>query len=41
MILLDCLKNHQRDNVIISSFDHAALQKIQRAAPNIPIGLLF
>lgn len=41
MILLDCLKNHQRDNVIISSFDHAALQKIQRAAPSIPIGLLF
>ena len=41
-ILLDCLKNQNReDNVIISSFDHEALQKVQARASFYPIGLLF
>jgi glycerophosphoryl diester phosphodiesterase len=41
-ILLDCLENHRReDNVIISSFDHLTLQKIQHLAPHLPIGLLL
>lgn len=41
-ILLDCLDNHRRrDNLIISSFDHMALEKLQAKAPDIPIGLLF
>ncbi|MFA1819959.1 glycerophosphodiester phosphodiesterase [Virgibacillus oceani] len=41
-ILLDCIQNHRREeNVIISSFDHAALQKIQQEAPGLSIGLLF
>lgn len=41
-ILLDCLKNQQREeNVIISSFDHEALEKVQARASYYPIGLLF
>jgi glycerophosphoryl diester phosphodiesterase len=41
-ILLDCLKNHDRlNNLIISSFDHVALQRFQRLAPDVPIGLLL
>lgn len=41
-ILVDTLKNHLReDNVIISSFDHMALEKVQKRAPHLPIGLLF
>ncbi|SES88982.1 glycerophosphoryl diester phosphodiesterase [Oceanobacillus limi] len=40
--LWSCLKNHQRlDNLIISSFDHVALEKMQRLEPGIPLGLLF
>lgn len=41
-ILLDCLRNHQReDKVLISSFDHQALKNFQGLTSNIPIGLLF
>lgn len=41
-ILLDCLDNHnRRDNIIVSSFDHMALETFQGLAPEIPIGLLF
>nr|WP_256438978.1 glycerophosphodiester phosphodiesterase family protein [Virgibacillus sp. MSJ-26] len=41
-ILLKCVDNHdRRDNIIVSSFDHIALQTFQGLAPDIPIGLLF
>lgn len=41
-ILLDCLKQHNRiDHVIISSFDHMALAKMQELEPNIRLGMLF
>lgn len=40
--LVDCLKEHNRlDNVIISSFDHLALKKVQQLVPNMPLGLLL
>src|SRR5699024_3847373 len=40
--LLHCLRKHHRlENIIISSFDHLALKKIQQLNPDIPIGLLF
>ncbi|MGF7012951.1 glycerophosphodiester phosphodiesterase [Ornithinibacillus bavariensis] len=42
VLLYNCLKNHNRlNNLIISSFDHEALQKFQTLAPDIPIGLLL
>lgn len=41
-ILINCLANHHReDNLIISSFDHVALENVQKKAPNLLIGLLF
>lgn len=41
-VLMDCLQAHDRlDNIIISSFDHAALEKIQQIAPSVPLGMLF
>lgn len=41
-ILLDSLANHRReDHLIISSFDHVALEKVQKRAPHLPTGLLF
>lgn len=40
--IIDCLKNQQREeNVIISSFDHLALERVQAQAPHYPLGLLF
>lgn len=40
--VVQCLENYDRmDNVIFSSFDHQALEKLQKLAPRIPIGLLF
>ncbi|MCC2248681.1 MAG: glycerophosphodiester phosphodiesterase [Bacillota bacterium] len=40
--LIRCLSHHNRfDNVLISSFDHLALKKIQEMVPNIPLGMLF
>lgn len=41
-ILLHKLEEKKRlDNIIISSFDHVALQKIQKLNSQIPIGMLF
>lgn len=41
-ILIDCLRQYNRlDNVLISSFDHAALEKVQKRDPNLKLGLLF
>lgn len=41
-ILIECLTKHNRfDNLIISSFDHLALNKIHKIAPNIDLGMLF
>ncbi|GIO23413.1 glycerophosphodiester phosphodiesterase family protein [Oceanobacillus sp. J11TS1] len=40
--LLDCLeKYHRLDNVIISSFDHMALQNISKLHPALRLGMLF
>ena len=40
--LIDCLTAHQRLNhIIISSFDHYALKKIQELNSDIPLGMLF
>lgn len=40
--LIRALEEHDRlDNIIISSFDHAALEKVQELAPNLPLGLLL
>ena len=40
--LVECLeKNNRKQNIIISSFDHTALEKLQKLAPDIPIGMLF
>lgn len=40
--LIRTLKAHNRlENIIISSFDHAALQKVEQLAPDIPLGLLL
>lgn len=40
--VMHSLKEHNRlHNVIISSFDHMALKKIQDIAPFLPIGMLF
>ncbi|WP_404455625.1 glycerophosphodiester phosphodiesterase [Virgibacillus necropolis] len=41
-ILLDCLRSYDRlDNLVISSFDHVALEKIQQLAPDVELGMLF
>ena len=41
-LLLQCLSDHQRmEHVIISSFDHVALQKVQEITPSMPLGMLF
>ncbi|WP_404455425.1 glycerophosphodiester phosphodiesterase [Virgibacillus necropolis] len=41
-ILIECLQQSNRiDNVLISSFDHAALETVQKRVPNIKIGLLL
>lgn len=41
-ILIDCLDRHQLlDHVIISSFDHVALKKVQELAPQVELGMLF
>ncbi|MBY7144647.1 glycerophosphodiester phosphodiesterase [Virgibacillus sp. NKC19-3] len=41
-ILLACLSdNHRLDHVIISSFDHVALKKVQDQNADIPLGMLF
>lgn len=41
-ILINCLTENDRlDNVIISSFDHFALEKVQTIAPQIKLGMLF
>lgn len=34
-------KNDRLDHIIISSFDHAALRKVQSLAPDIPLGMLL
>ncbi|MEK4298274.1 glycerophosphodiester phosphodiesterase family protein [Oceanobacillus sp. FSL W8-0428] len=40
--LLDCLETYNRlDNVIISSFDHVALQNIFHLHPTLRLGMLF
>lgn len=40
--LISILRSHNRlDNILISSFDHGALQRIQKLAPEIPLGLLL
>lgn len=40
--LISTLQKYDRlDNIIISSFDHAALEKVQKLAPQIPLGLLL
>ncbi|TQS71258.1 glycerophosphodiester phosphodiesterase [Ornithinibacillus gellani] len=40
--LLDCLKQYNRmETVIISSFDHVALEKVQQLAPDMDLGMLF
>lgn len=40
--LIDCLQEHDRmNNVIISSFDHYALQKVQELSPDLQLGLLL
>lgn len=40
--VLDVLKAYNRlENIVISSFDHEALKKIQQLNANIPLGLLF
>ncbi|GAA0604810.1 glycerophosphodiester phosphodiesterase [Virgibacillus siamensis] len=41
-ILLETLTRHNRiDNLIISSFDHVALKRVQEINPDIPLGMLF
>lgn len=41
-ILLKCLSDHERfEQIIISSFDHIALQKVQEITPSMPLGMLF
>ncbi|WP_164667642.1 glycerophosphodiester phosphodiesterase [Virgibacillus doumboii] len=41
-ILLDTLEKHNRlENLIISSFDHVALENVQELNPEIPLGMLF
>lgn len=41
-ILLDTLTAYQRtENLIISSFDHVALKKVQDMNPDIDLGMLF
>lgn len=40
--VISTLKAHNRlDNLVISSFDHEALLKVQRLNSNIPLGMLF
>ncbi|WP_430790326.1 glycerophosphodiester phosphodiesterase [Virgibacillus flavescens] len=39
--LLDCLAPFGLENVLISSFDHVALQKVQAIAPDVELGMLF
>lgn len=41
-LLIQSLSEHNRlHDVIISSFDHMALKKVQKIAPSLPIGMLF
>src|SRR5690625_1768559 len=41
-ILLACLHQYERtENIMISSFDHYTLTRVQQEEPTIPIGLLF
>lgn len=41
-VLINCLQQENRlENIVISSFDHVALQKIQQLAPDIELGMLF
>ncbi|SHG17182.1 glycerophosphodiester phosphodiesterase [Ornithinibacillus halophilus] len=41
-ILVNCLRDHNRfQNIIISSFDHHALQKVQALEPSLKLGLLI
>lgn len=41
-ILLNCLWDNNRfHNVLISSFDHVALKKVQELTTKIPLGMLF
>lgn len=40
--VIQCLKRHNRlENILISSFDHQALEKVQALDPRIPLGLLM
>ncbi|ASK62163.1 hypothetical protein CFK37_08300 [Virgibacillus phasianinus] len=40
--LLECLQRYNRlDNLLISSFDHVALEKVQQLAPSVELGMLF
>ncbi|MGM8366158.1 glycerophosphodiester phosphodiesterase [Virgibacillus sp. W0181] len=40
--LINCLRIHDRmSNVLISSFDHFSLQKVQTIAPELDLGMLF
>ncbi|GAB4073150.1 glycerophosphodiester phosphodiesterase [Barrientosiimonas marina] len=39
--LLETLEAHNRGNVMISSFDHVALKRIQTLNPAIDLGMLF
>lgn len=41
-LLINCLtKNKRMQNVLISSFDHVALKRVQEIAPDIELGMLF
>ncbi|WP_330949212.1 glycerophosphodiester phosphodiesterase [Virgibacillus sp. MG-45] len=41
-ILIDCLRaNNRLENILISSFDHLALQKVQALEPGLELGMLF
>jgi len=41
ILLLSLAEYNRLDNIIISSFDHLALKKIQQVNPSIPLGMLF
>src|SRR5699024_5022529 len=41
-LLINCLqKNGRMHNVVISSFDHVALKRVQEIAPDMELGMLF
>lgn len=41
-LLINCLKkNNRTENVLISSFDHTSLKRVQEIAPEIELGMLI